>query len=355
MGVNNALPARGAVEDQANSLQLSVNALDPTYSDLFEPLLPDFTSLDFGDGLFASMETRSISPLATPESESYSTPATTQTNNSLGEMGENTYPDSASIPPVNAKGQDCFREAYDIMGSLSFRSLKNVHSRTESQRPGQASTTASTANQVPLDHVLRLNREASERLMRLLTCHCTEFPQLIMLYATIISQILTWYQQAAGFADKPPWSPTATTQDAALHCMSLTNLSPSSCARSMRDSSPWSSTAADSFGAADAKFTRPLSYYTEVEVVPTRMAIGGFNVDDHRVQTALEIQLLSGEIRRVGRLIDQFTAHNSRQCLSNERILGGVNNLYQSLDSWLRGDYSRIVNMMRSKLRELNS
>ena len=187
-------------------LRMSVNAPDATHSDLFRPLLPNFTSLEFDDGLFPDMETGPISTLATPESESYATLAT-QTDASQTQVDKSRYLDSTLLQPVSSKGHDCFREAYDILGSLSFHRLNNAHSISESPPPGSASTTASTANLVPLDHVLRLNRETSERLGRLLTCSCAGFPQLTMLYASIISQVLIWYQQAAGCTQSASWSP----------------------------------------------------------------------------------------------------------------------------------------------------
>ena len=354
LGVNNVLPARSAVDGHPESFRTSVNALDAMHSDLFGPLLPDFTSLEFGDGLFSNMETGPISSLATPESESYSTPAT-QPDASQTHVDESRYLDNALLPSVSCKGHDCFREAYDILGSLSFHSLNDAHSISESPPPGSASTTASTTNRVPLDHVLRVNREASERLSHLLTCSCAGFQQLTMLYASIISQVLIRYQQAAGCTQGASWSPAAMELDTASHHVSLTGSSPSSGSGSWGGSSTWSSTAASTFSTGGAKSTRPLRQFTGLAVVPAKMAIGTFNVDDLRVQTALKIQLLSGEIRRAGRLIDQFTSHNSGQCLHDEHNFGGVNSLYQSLDSWLRGEHSGIDNMMRSKLRELNS
>ena len=354
MGVNNVLPARGGADGHPNNLRTSVNALDTTNNDLFGTLLPDFPSLEFDDGLFSSMETAPISTLATPESESYSTPATT-TDASQTHIDESRYLDSTLLPSVSIKGHDCFREAYDILGSLSFNNLNSAHSMSESSTPGSTSTTASTANRVPLDHVLRLNREASERLSHLLTCSCAGFPQLTMLYASIISQVLIWYQQAAGRTQSPSWNPTAIKLDTTSHHVSLTDSSPNSGTGSGGGSSTWPSTAANTLSTGSAKTSQPSRQFSGLAVVPAKMAIGTYDVDDLRVQTALKIQLLSGEIRRAGRLIDQFTSHNSSQCLSDENIFGGVSGLYQSLDSWLRSEHSRIANMMRSKLRELNS
>ena len=354
LGINNELPSSVAVDGHPDSMTTSVSTLDATQNDLFGPLVPDFTSLEFGDGLFSNMETATISTLTTPESENYSTPAT-KTDVSQTQVDESRYLDTALQPPLSSKGHDCFREAYDILGSLAFHSINNAHSIPEPSSSGSTSTTASAANRVPFDQVLRLNREASERLGHLLNCSCAAFPQLTMLYASIISQVLIWYQQAAECAQNPSWNPAAMKLDTLSHPVSLTGSSPNSASGSATGSSTWSSTAASPFSTDSAKSTRPLGQFTGLAVVPAKMAVGTFDVDDLRVQTALKIQLLSGEIKRAGRLIDQFASHNSGQCMNDEHTFGGISSLYQSLDSWLRDEHSRIANMMRSKLRELNS
>lgn len=353
LGVNNVLPAQGTVDGHSDNFKASIDSLDAMHGDLFGHYLPDITSLEFSDGFFANMETAPTSTLTPPESERYSTPAP-QTDASQTQVDESRYLDNALMSPVSSKSHDCFREAYDILGSLSFHSLNNTHSISESPSPGSASSTVSSANRVPLDHVLRLNREASERLGHLLTCACAGFPQLTVLCASIISQVLLLYQQAAGYTQSAAWNPTATKQDTALHHASLSGSSPTSGSGSWGGSSAWSTTAASPFGTECPKSARPLRQFTGLAVVPAKMAVGTFNVDDLRVQTALKIQLLSGEMRRVGRLIDQFTSHHSGQCLGDEHTFGGVESLYQSLDSWLRAEHSRIANMMRSRLRELD-
>lgn len=354
LSVNNLFSARGAVDGHPNSLKASDDALLAMHSDLFGPLLPDITSLEFGDGLSSNMETWPFSTLGSPELEGYSTPAS-QTEASQTQDDESSCFDSTLLPPVGSKGHNCFREAYEILGSLAFDSLNNAHSIPESP-PCSASTTASTANRVPLDHVLRLNREASERLGRLLNCSCAGSPHLTLLYASIISQVLIWYQEAAGCTQSASRSPAAMSLDTASHLVSRTGSSPSSGSGPGSGSSAWSSTAASTFSTGGARNTPTLTQFTDLADVPAKMAIGTFNVDDLRVQTALKIQLLSGEIRRAGHLIDQFTSHNSGgQRLTNGYTFGGVHSLYQSLDSWLRGEHSRIANMMRSRLRELNT
>ncbi|TVY56143.1 Aflatoxin biosynthesis regulatory protein, partial [Lachnellula cervina] len=49
-----------------------------------------------------------------------------------------------------------------------------------------------------LDQVLLFNRDAIDRLSRLLDCPCAKSGHRVMVHASIISRILIWYQQAAG-------------------------------------------------------------------------------------------------------------------------------------------------------------
>ncbi|KAI4153052.1 MAG: hypothetical protein LQ340_002539 [Diploschistes diacapsis] len=288
--VNHVFLARSAVDGFRSNYMLSVDALDALHGNLFGSVLPDFTSLEHGDALSSDMNTGLVSSLGAPVFEAFSTPAT-QTDASLTQVDESGYLDGTLLPPAGDKGHDCVSEAYEILGGLSLHSLNNAPSISQSP-PASASATASTVQRMPLDHILHLNREASERLVRLLSCRCAKSPHLTLLYASIISRILMWYQQAAV------------------------------CAQS----------------------------------AAAKMAIGTFDVDDLHVETALKMQLLSGEMRRAGRLIDQFTSHSSGgQSPLDEYAFSGVNNLYQSLDSWLRSEHSRIANMVRSRLRELDT
>ncbi|KAL9028147.1 MAG: hypothetical protein Q9196_003440 [Gyalolechia fulgens] len=350
---NAVVPNSGPVMDG-----MSLDALNQPHGAQFWPSLSNFSHLAFDDGLFSNMETSPFS-LPTPMSESYTTP-TNPTDSSQSHVDESRYPDCASIPPPSDGGHDCFREAYDILGSLSRHRLSNPHSISESPpTPSSAATTANTAHQVPLDHVLRLNREASERLGHLFTCSCAGSPQLTMLYASAIFQILTWYQQTAGCTQttactKPAsWNATDTRSDGVP--MSMTDSTPSSATESGAGPSPWSSTAASTLSAGGGRNTPALSHFPG-PVAPAKMAIGTFDIDDTRVQTALKIQLLSGEMRRAGCLIEQFALRNvDGQCMTGEHArLSGVHGLYRSVDAWLRGEHTRIAGMMKAKLKELN-
>ncbi|KAH6974834.1 hypothetical protein EDB80DRAFT_595127 [Ilyonectria destructans] len=250
--------------------------------------------------------------------------STTQPTAHQSPSDANSHSDRTAMPTVSISGHDCPREAYDILRNLSFPNPNTIHS-TPSSGTTPSSATNNVDNQVPLDHVLRLNSEASERLGALLSCPCARSPHLAFLYASIISRVLLWYQQAAGYTQSTSWS------------------------HATPDCSP-------SMGGSENTTAAAAPYTTGMAVVSAKMAIGSFNVDDLRIQTALKIQLLSGEMRTAGRLIDQFTSLNSSgQCQTDDSNFSSVDRLYQSLHSWLRGEHSRIANMMRLKLRELNT
>lgn len=353
MRCNNVSLATDAGDGYPDSFTTSVGALGILQSNLFGSLPPDFTSPDFDDGLSSSMDIGPVATLGSPELEDNST-LVAQTESFQTQAGDSICIDGSSLTPTGSKDHDCFREAYDILGSLPFHSFDNAHSISQSP-PGSASTTTSTADRVPLDHALHLHREASERLSRLLTCICARSPHLTMLYASIISRVLNWYQQAAGCTQSASWSSASMTLNATSHHPSVIGSTLNS-GSGIDESSTWPSTAAATFGTDGTEGALTLTRTTELTVAPAKMAIGTFNVDDLRVQTALKIQLISGEMRRAGRLIDLFSSYNSGgKYLTNEYTSGGVESLYQGLDSWLRGEHSRIANTMRLKLRELNT
>lgn len=242
--------------------------------------LSAFTSLGFTEWPTVDQFNASLLP-NTPES--YTTNFTTHPV-----QPSKTFPAVDPILPHH----DCSRKAYDMLGRLSLFD-------------DQSLGTTLAADEVPFDHVLRLSREASEQLSKLVACSCAPCPSLAFLKASIVSKVLSWYHQAA-----------ICMQVAASHTLTAI---PNS-------------------------------------VTPASIAVGTFSVDDERVQAALKIQLLLGEMRRLGLLIAQFTAHGMGSTYHDDQSNpDSVDRLYQHLTTWLKGEHSRIVHIMRSKLRELNN
>ncbi|KAJ6092094.1 hypothetical protein N7467_004063 [Penicillium canescens] len=242
------------------------------------------------------------------------------------------------------RDHDCSQEVCKILGRLSDVNLMKGYS-----------TASGTATIVPLDHMLRLNREASEQLRQLLRCPCAKSPNLVLLYASNISRVLLWYRQAAACTQSPSWRPASLMPDSPSQNASPAASSPDYSSVSGAGSTKWSSTGTNSTFNTGGKPTTGATH-SEMSVATSKMVIGTFDVDDLRVQTALTIQLLLGEMRRASQLIDQFVASHGagHQCREDEPNFRDLDSLYQSLDTWLRDEHSRIANWMKSKLRGLN-
>lgn len=325
-----AFPMWDNMDDHLNGNSL-MTAVDG--SENYGNLLPSSMSMDFDEWAFlnpsldhqltTSLETTPIS--ASPERSSF--PMNAITN----QTGNGTFVESIH-------DHNCPKEAYAVLSSLSFINL-NKHVSTPLQ-PTSRSGSSTTPDQVPLDHVLRLNREACERLTRLLACSCARSPHLAMLYASIFSRVMIWYQQAVGCTQSASWNPTII--DTAIHSASST---------SAGDSSPWSGTTVTTAKSACTSIPQA----TGVAVSPIQIAMGSFAIDDQFVQKALKKQLVLSEMRRAGRVIDLFIQQGcGGHCSADECSFGGVDSLYKSLGSWLRGEHARIMGIMKAKLSEMS-
>jgi hypothetical protein len=64
------------------------------------------------------------------------------------------------------------------------------------------------------------------------------------------------------------------------------------------------------------------------------------------------IQLLLGEIAKIGFLIDLFTSESANGV--DEFTSGNVDGLYKSLSSWLRQEHLRVSDILRSRLKDVS-
>ncbi|KAI0110249.1 hypothetical protein F4814DRAFT_461373 [Daldinia grandis] len=351
--INDIHSTWGAVEEYSNNAMTSVNVLDEFHSDQLKPPPTNFSSLDtnewvltniIGDEhLSTNIETEPFSTLGWPELES--SPASTgQTTGAHTPADDRIYlPDSPFMHHDDSKHHDCSREAHEIMNSLSSLNINKSHPRT-TPPPG---TTATSINYVPLDFILHLNREATERLGCLLNCSCSNYSHLAFLYASIIGRILLWYSREAGCSKTSSLSPIPNT--AMRHGMS-----PCSSAGSMCRSPPsWLSAGTSTANTSVSGPSTPSGRRnTATDLAPTQMTMGCFNIDDQLVQAALRIQLLLGEMKRVGYLIDVFASRSSN-CI-DESTSGNIDDLYKSLGSWLGKEHLKIVEAMRVRLRDIS-
>ncbi|KAL9112837.1 MAG: hypothetical protein Q9227_002914 [Pyrenula ochraceoflavens] len=340
---NLLLSAQIAVDNRSTS-QIGIHdAPRVSCRDPHVPVQSISTRHDYGELNFAnqfgidpvanSLDTRTITKRVSSDAEHYSTPAA-ESAASPPSHDENNSSDSTVILSSGSGSHDCYREAYDILGNLSFS--KTNEARGTISAPGSALTSFKTANNVPLDHILQLNRESSKRLDILLRCPCARHPQLALLYASILSYILMRYQQAQqtfGYAVGSDSTARSSTRPWPHSEFSLLSSSMASMRANTTDAGLWDSASAPS-----------------VAVEPAPVTVGTFNVDDEEMQSVLTDHLLLGEMRSMSRLIDQFASQGPVE--PDMSLPSDVVGLYKSLGSWLRDEHSRITEVFRSRLRE---
>lgn len=304
-----------SVESYCHNLMAGANTPETMSTDLFRSSLPDLTSLDFGDALLSNhLETGPIPAMQSSEIDSCSNTAA-HANVSQINVDEGLLINDILVPPSESSSHDCCREAYDVLGKLSFLQQNETEPFPRAAQ-GTASASEQTGRCVPFDQILRLNRESRDRLGQLLTCPCAKSPHLALLYASIIALVLRLYQEAVGCTQGEGWSPPDASADMVRRS--------ASCSESISGlQSPWSNTTAGGMS------TPALAGAAAHGVAPAQMAMGSFNIDDQQVQTALTIQLLLGEIRRTGSLIESFSSRSSEDI--DDFSFSSVNGLYKSL------------------------
>ncbi|KAI0199061.1 hypothetical protein F4808DRAFT_462251 [Astrocystis sublimbata] len=348
------------VAANSNGLMLDLE-VDSVYNNFPMPPISDFTSLDL-DGW--TLPGYASDRLSTVNSQ----PTSAHTPNS-------PYPGNFSWTGVHSEqlvtlecngninlqtgsalqAHDCSQQAYEIMRSLSIADLSSSDPTSASGMTPSIHTEGSV-NRVPLDHILRANHESTERLSHLLACSCSVAPALALLHASIISRMLMLYQEATSSVDGITQYPEASNMDVDILGPLLTASSSSSGSRpwpSTWPSTPGNTRANDGSGGSPPPAMTSPSWIT---VAPPTMAIGTFDVDDMRIMAAVKMQLLLGEVRKLGQLIDYFTSQtSSKQSSSSQHTFGSVASLYHSLGAWLKTEHSRIASMISSKLREFNN
>ncbi|PVH76901.1 hypothetical protein DL98DRAFT_574072 [Cadophora sp. DSE1049] len=220
--------------------------------------------------------------------------------------------------PTNTLSKDshsCPRESYEIFRDLICPS-PFLHA------PESNSSTVSA----PLDEVLQFNKTAINRLMQVLKCPCAKSGHRAMVHASIVSRILIWYQQAAGWAGSSAWGsrPTQSTSS---------------------DSGSLTESASQSSNAPCDMDSIPLAKATGFAVGHVPLSLGVFRIEDENVQAAFRNQLVLSELKRAAGLIDLFLAQDSVESA------GG---LYFHLGTWLKAEHERTVETLRKRLRTLN-
>lgn len=239
---------------------------------------------------------------------------------------------------------DCQQDALDILASLSPRILGDNKALRDGSLSGRTQNSAglpvASTPGPTFDHSLRIHREANERLRVLLTCSCTISAHQGLIFASIIHRVLDWYREAAGGSRGTSLS-RETAVTSISRGMSICASSPTRVASRSVTGSGIERTGFEQYNGTLSENQPALG------TAPGTLTIGSFDVDDQRVQTALMMQLLLGEVKRAACLVDLFA---SRVQVS-PNATGG---LPQTLGTWLRDEHADIDVMIKSKLRELN-
>lgn len=163
-----------------------------------------------------------------------------------------------------------------------------------------------------MDSVLSITRLAVQSVLQLLSCPCSSDPHLAMLYSSITSKLLTWYQIAAGV------NVTASSS----------NIPPS---LSSASTSP-----------ASSVFSSPLTTPAlEKEAMTFNIALQplqfGMYQFDEAEQARLRRQVVLRELKKCGQLVD---------ALANWSGEGGAEQaefLYDVLGAWLKSELWKTV------------
>ncbi|KAI1470001.1 uncharacterized protein F4812DRAFT_421167 [Daldinia caldariorum] len=212
----------------------------------------------------------------------------------------------------------CARESYEIFAD-SICPAPDLH----------APDTNSDTVTARLDQVLHFNRKAIDRLSGLLKCSCAKSGHRIMVHASIISRILIWYQQAAGW----PCSTSLETSPADV-------LDNNGGAISSSASSP--SEPNEATGTGSSKL-RILPRTTGFVVTGVPATLGTFSIEDGKMQAVIRNHLVLSELSRMSTLIDLFSSH-----FSGELSVAGTSGLYTYIAAWLRNEYDNTIRDLKA-------
>ncbi|KAI1806374.1 hypothetical protein F4811DRAFT_510763 [Daldinia bambusicola] len=211
----------------------------------------------------------------------------------------------------------CARESYEIFAD-SICPAPDLH----------APNTNSDTVTARLDQVLHFNRNAIDRLSGTLKCSCAKSGHRVMVHASIISRILIWYQQAAGWPCST--SPEALPADATDNSDAISSVS----------SSP-EPNEAPSTGSPNL---RTLPRTTGFVVTDAPATLGTFSIEDRKMQAVIRNHLVLNELSRMSTLIDLFSSH-----FSGESSVAGTSGLYTYIAAWLRNEYDNTIRDLKAE------
>jgi hypothetical protein len=309
-------------KDSASLALPSVDSTDDVL--MMEP--PSASSFDIDDCfryLPSSLDSFQDSPFSTNMNETVSL-HNVQSRPSLSSQGMSQPSTKSCRSPSTSVSQNpethnCDRLAYSTLESLEFR-----------QEKLNFANPCPTSNDFPtksLDNVLSQNKDAINAILELLNCSCARDPHLAMLYASIISKILIWYQVAGGYKKSSYWgnvpgSSTPSSTSSTSNTMSSTR----SCSVSNQP---------------------PFSTSTVSAVAPMApVALGSFSLDE-KDQEAFRKYLLLSELKKSGQVINIFSGLG----VANQSV-GAVGDIYASLGGWLKSELAGTIRVLKSGIED---
>jgi hypothetical protein len=224
---------------------------------------------------------------------------------------------SVAVPAPHS----CYNLAYSTLESLQCRTSQG----TQGPMPSNIELKS-------LDSVLSTTKSAVQNVVQLLACPCSSDPHLAMLYSSIASKILAWYQIAAGLKD-------VSTHPPALDACSTPSLS----------SSTWSSPALSS-SSAFSDFSSPLPTpsptNTTFNIKPQPLKIGLFEFDAED-QENLRRQVVLKELKKSGAMIDALANWSSEGESEQAEFL------YDVLGAWLKSELYKTLREVEGEEAEM--
>ncbi|KKY35155.1 putativelike c6 zinc cluster transcription [Diaporthe ampelina] len=303
---------------------------DPRHHGTVDPLDLTFSASDYStfsdwihpDDLMHTPESQPASEADSAQMSAHRLP--TSFSSSL----DSSFPDTSLL---QTDSHHCQKLAHATLDSLSLKQ--------DSIARGEHLTQT-------MDKVLNRNKQAVDNMRQLLACPCSRSPHLAMLYASITSKILMWYQLAAGCAKPAPATATATWD----------SFPPPGSSRRHQPTPPLS--ASSSPAATSAAPASPVGAGAQAHkgggfvVTPMQFSAGAFSVDDEAAQEALRTQLLLSELRKAGNLIDLLCLQGGSGGRAGEAAAatapGEVSDIYSALGTWLKCELNRTVGSLQS-------
>lgn len=213
----------------------------------------------------------------------------------------------------------CYTLAYSTLESLHFR---NSTPGNPTGSPTGHGTTSDASQTQSLDSVLAACKSAVRNVMQLLSCRCANNPHLAMLYASITSKILSWYQVAAGIQKNSKLPELFPTSNGGL---------PPTPALSAASSPSFSSS-----GVSTPRSTSSGAGTFPIKLQPLRIGLFEFDEED---QDALRRQVVLRELRKCSGLVEALANWRATHASDGE----SAEYLFDVLGAWLKSELFRTM------------